>query len=341
MPTEVRCVCGNVFTVDDEFAGGRVNCQACGSAVVVPIEPAGPVRYFEAPPLGPSPPPPPPPPHAVRRPLRGESPKDRLTPEQEAILLGEIVDALDEHMKNPGNIADDRELAGGLLSARSYVAITLTVLGVLMLILAATMGRDGGIVGVPGFLLALVAAPFALAMAVRDCQAAHIGSAKKPVRAFKRYFMALKSRRWRKAYAALAPSARIVEKTEPVTFEKIQYDGTTYSITDPKSLRKYWCDFFGGPKGQMRNVYLKRVRPLSVTGDGLALVELDFEFSSYSAWLQWWALLGVIPAIIIIGSATTKEKKTIRKLLVRRREKWYVADAQLEGALDRIALREE
>jgi hypothetical protein len=183
-----------------------------------------------------------------------------------------------------------------------------------------------------GFILCIV---FPISW-VHDYQASHIHDAPTPDKAFRRYFKACQSGRYEKAFASLAPAARNGALVHALKFEKIPSESRDCKITDWMSFRDYSRSIFKGPHGQQRGANLKKVEVEGHLPDGTTWVTADVQFTSQPTW----AIL-LLPVVFIVGRSvfdwvTQRERKTIRKCLFRRGDRWYVAEADFEGVLDKL-----
>ena len=179
----------------------------------------------------------------------------------------------------------------------------------------------------------------ALVALAHDYSASHIQDATKPDKAFRRFFMAVRTRRSGKAYASLVPAARRAGPVDTVKIKNIPPNTGNYSITNTAGFAKYWRSVFKGPSSQARGVQLKRARTVKETRDGLALVEVEYVFTSYPSLVMLTLfLLGPILCLILILIVRKKTPVKIRKLLIKCRGKWYLAEGEFQGPLDRVKL---
>ena len=353
MPITVACSCGKVFKVKDGAAGRRVRCQVCGSELTVPTGgepppgpslPTAPSAQQEAPAPAPAG-------NTIacpacaedipagypKCPYCGESLKKHMSPEDQEALLQKSVKALDDHVSDPGMLEADVRLRGGFFAVKTIILALITAGTVAMIVGGFTSdGSDAEVLAGFGIIFAIIFGIALLVSLAHDYGASHIQDASTPEKAFRRFFMAIRTGRSGKAYASVAPGARLVGRVETVDFEKIPPNTGSYAITDAATFKQYWRSVFKGPSLQTRGVQLKRVKKVRETGDGLAVVEVEFLFTNYPSLLILTILLNLIICAILIVVLQKKTKVRIRKLLMKRRGKWYIAEGEFEGPLDRV-----
>lgn len=356
MPFSVKCLCGKVFNVKDEMQGRMVRCQVCGAEFMaladVPVQQAAPAAQRAEP----EPPPLPVavpaagrvcpycaeqvPAAAVVCPLCKESLATTLDPGEGSRLIAEAVAALDKCVQDPANLAADKTLRGGFLGTRTIVLGALCLTSLVMFVSGIIVGdTEGGVtLTVFGVIFGLIFGISALVSLSHDSAASRIGAATLPSDAYRRFFNACRSRRWKKAFVALAPSGRNSVVVQQPVFDKVANEPEKGSITDLNSFKSYWRSLFHGPSAHVRSVRIKSVTEVKPpTQEGLAVLRAEVTFSSYSKWLYLLLLLNLIVCAIAISIATKRETKTVHKLLIRRGGCWYLAESEFEGALDKAA----
>ncbi len=352
MPITVTCSCGKVFKVKDEAAGGSVRCQICGAELTVPAGGETP-----QPPTLPMAPPDPQgapagktivcpacaedvPSEYPKCPYCGEGLEGLMSPEEQDALLRKTIEALDNHVSDPGKLDADARLRGGFFAVKTIVLALITA-GAIAMIVGGAMSSSRDAAALVGFGVVLVII-FGIALLVsfaHDCGASGIQSASTPEKAFRRFFMAVKTRRTGKAYAAVAPGSRRVGRVETVKFEKIPPHTGSYAINDAPTFNKYWLSVFKGPSMQTRGVQLKKVGKVREIGDDFAVVEVECLFTNYPSLLILTILINLILCAILIAIIQKKTPVRIRKLLIKRHGRWFIADGEFEGTLDKLKLK--
>ena len=357
MPISVRCSCGKVFKVRDEMAGKDVTCQVCRGIVKVPAEPSYAPPSEDVPlPAAEMPPAPAPPGAGVSRlklpdmmqcpacaeaiplssmfcPICGEQLPTLVSTEQKKEHLAKVLATLDEYVANSDNLAADRKMRGSTFSPLGIVLAVLSVCLLSMIPMGLAV-HDGEPLIILGAILGGLLAIISLVALGNDYIYSHISDAKTPVAAFKRYVGAIRSGRANKAFASLVPTARNARAPLTIRFEKIPPNPGTFPFNEPQSFRKYWRNILKGTGGQVRAMGVKRIRLLNETPGGVAFVEVEFGFTGHSAWWYLTLLINLIVGAIIILAVQKREKKVVRKLLVKRGGRWYVAEGEFEGLLD-------
>jgi hypothetical protein len=348
MSFAVKCPCGNVLNVRDEFLDRQVECQVCHTcftASPIPDAPEPVAAAFSAPATAsagltcpfcaeaiPE--------AAVFCPLCGKSLSGKLTTAQGAQLAAAASAQLDAYVADPDNLAADNALRGRLLSVMSIVLGILAATCIGMIVAGAFVQGDGGglLIGF-GICLGFI---FLISLQVsvsHDYSASHIRDAKTPQKALRRYFIACKTGRYKKAFACLAPSARNGAMVRPLKFAKFPSDASESKIEDLAGFCNYCRTIFIGPSSHQRVVHLNRFELEAQLPDGTAWVKAGIQFNSFPKGLYLFALLGPAVCLLIIAVVAHNlgETKTLRKCLFRRGDRWYVAEADFEGPLDKAA----
>jgi len=359
MPIRVTCSCGKVFRVKDEFAGRQIQCQVCQAEVTVPELPElgeEPSAHPEPSPSAPSSAPDQAPAHpqgatiecsacaenipagSVFCPLCGEELTDQVDASQAAQMLQASLDSLDSHLGDMQGRSGDYKLKGGFLATKTIVAMVFMALCIGLIVLGAQMRRDGEPLIVIGVILAIIFGIALLVSLTNDYRSSHIQDRRDPAQALKNFLTAVRTKRTARAFACLAPQARKSGKVKTVTFQKVKSSPDSFDIRDVESFGKYWASIFRGPSGHTRGVQIKKIRKLKEGDQGLAVVEAELAFSSYPSWLIATILLNVLICVVLILICTKREKLTIRKLLVKRENRWFFVESQLQGPLDKVAV---
>ncbi len=358
MPIDVTCLCGKAFKVKDEFAGREVRCQVCGAAVSVPALSESPIDHAvtpsfemfdsapaitgqdtnkdtkECPACAENIPR-----RARRCPACGEDITRFVGADEAQALLQETVNALEAHIANPASLEMDRSIQGGLISKSTIFIGILTLLSGVLFLVGMNAERDGDVWCGFGAICGMVFGLSFLVAWSRDRRCAHIQDAPNPRLALKRYFLAIRTGRWAKAYTALTPTARKTGSVCTLQFIKIPTHANQYAIQDPKTFKDYWMSIFRGPSLQSRTVRLGRFETVSA-GDGFAVVETEFKFTNHSSLLLLLILVNILLCALVIFAVQKKENKKVRKLLLQRDGRWFVAEGEFEGALDRVCMQE-
>lgn len=262
MSIEVACRCGKVFRVFDARAGQSVVCGVCGSPVAVPLAAsAAPAAVPPAPVF-----PPPAPAGAMRAcpacaesipaaadvcPICKELLRDRPDPAHARARVQARIAAIDEYLAGPNGVAQDNALTAKGFFPRTWVAVAMTVVSVAAFVIGiATCGTggDGAVfLIVMGVLFGLPAGIGLLVSALHDRATARIHDSRDALQAFRRYFLAIRSRRTNRAFAALAPAARCVGPVPAVRFAKIPMREGNWHIDDLASYHEYWQNLLRGP----------------------------------------------------------------------------------------------
>lgn len=347
MPFAVTCSCGKTFNVRDEAQGQTVRCQVCGTEFIAQSQAAEPE---EVRPIAVSVTPPIPTmqcpfcaepvtagtticPYCHER-LTGE-----LSPEQARHQLDEVVKGIDALLLDSTALAADRKLRGGKFYPRTFILLILSFLCLASFAGGLTIHGDGGIVmAVFGFILAFVFGIAFLVSLGNDIAAAGIQSSAKPKKALERYFLALKTRRVRKAFVALAPSARNGALAKSFELKNVRDEGEPKEIHGLDDFAAFRKTVFGGPSGQSRMVTLKKIKIDHAEGEDMVWLTAEVHVSAYPTWLLFLILLNLIICLVAVLIATKRDKVMVRKLLIRRGERWFVAEAGMPGALDMMRL---
>jgi len=360
MPITIACTCGKIYEAPDRAAGRTITCHMCQAVLTVPVPQAGGPPPLPSgapappPPLPPDAPAPLPPPRPgkmrclfcdaevnerfLRCPLCGGSIREDVTRERKLQLLDDMLQKLDAHVADPVAIEKDRRFRGGLLTLKSKILLVITLVCILMIILGSdSQGGSDEAVAVCGIIFGIIFGISFLLSLGNDYIAKRAQHMKKPHKALKYFFLALKRGRARKVFTALAPTARKVGTVDAIGFDIIPESVGTFAINNQKSFERYWKkSVLRSSGGQRRTFLLRKMWTIKQTKDGLAIIEVIFQFINYPfspilAFLMW-------PLLILFFALQKSEMKKIRKLLVRRDDKWFFAESEFEGILDTLRL---
>ncbi|HLX62919.1 MAG TPA: zinc ribbon domain-containing protein [Planctomycetota bacterium] len=360
MPVTVNCTCGKVFKVKDELAGRAVTCQVCGRTLTAPMFDAAAPVNFAPPPVPPanyySKPPAPIaatmqcpacaediPANARFCPLCGEVLKDTLSQEDQTALLQDAATKLDAHLADMSAQMDDQRIKGGFLSVKSIIAGIFLLLALALLIKGITdpSPNDGPVFVVLGVIATFITGICFLVSLMNDSKASHITDAPRADIACRNFFSAVKTGRAGKAFVALIPSARTSGSAETIQFkdEKIPVNTGRYEINDLPSFRAYWKSVFVGPSMQTRAVQIKNVRVLRNIGSDMAIVQAEFAVTNYpTIAILVVFFCNLLIGVILVFALQRRENQQIKKLLIRRNGKWFIAESELKGQLDAITI---
>ena len=274
-------------------------------------------------------------------PYCNESLANAISKDELAEKLQFVLADLDDHISDPAAQAEDRRIRGGHYSAKTIVAGVLTALALLFAVGGGLAEKriDVGMIILMSVFCAFIPGICLIVSLVNDAKANHILDAKSPEKAFRNFLFAIKSGRAAKAFVALPPSARTMGAAKTIQFNNagIPSHNDAFFIRDLPSFKAYWKSIFSGPTLQTRGVQIKG-STRSMIGTDLAVVETEFAITNYPSLAMLSIFLcGPIPTMIIILILQKKEKQNIKKLMIRRKGNWYVADGQLRGQLDNIS----
>jgi hypothetical protein len=266
--------------------------------------------------------------------------------------LQAAIEALEEHLSKPANVAADLKAAGGRLRTVSGVLIALGLGGLLIAAALSSDSRKAGPIlavtfGAILLLLGLVGATFDLQMVSRKAPAPPAATLKSHLRAF-----ALG--RYGYAWACLCPTARARSVTAP-SLGPVASGIGTFSMENEAGLRAYASTFARPGGGNVRSFQVKNLTVAS-QDEGVAVVEAQLLFQSWPRWttvLLWmggamgWragnatgapiGLLGLLAAAVgfIAMLALRKHHRVSvqRTLILGKNGVWYVFDPDiLEGS---------
>lgn len=334
--SNVQCKnCGSEFPMAPEHVDREVPCRLCHAPVAVPAVPAAdltpcphcarPVPVYESRCAG-----------------CGQSTALRLAGADEATQRARLLDELDALAAAPGAIMQLDAGRGWRISGRTIAPALFGALcsGALLVLALATGGDATGrtVILIFSGILGLIFGGMALGSWLQDRAAWNIAGSDTPERALARWLMAVRTTRAAKSWACVAPHGRANGALEPVAFTKIRRMTESCPPGAFQGFRAYWKALFRGEAGETRYAVVKRARVLSRTEDGFALLAADVEFTSYPSWIIFLFLINILALAIGYLATKKRETATIRKLLVYRHQRWWVAEPGWEGALDRARL---
>jgi hypothetical protein len=278
--------------------------------------------------------------NAHRCPHCGEDISKSVPAEAQAAALGSRIQEIEAYAKDANATLQDHELKGGFLSTKSKVILAFEALGVLCFIAGLISGQNAVGLTVTGIILMVVFAIPVIVTLVNDAASRNIQEASTANKALKNYFTAVATGRYKPAFVALAPSARGAKHARSIVFKnkKIPTTKEQFSISDPKTLGRYWASVFSGPSGTTRQVQVKSTKIVRES-DGVAIVEAELHCTSYGTWLLLTIFISVLICVILILVLQQKETITIRKLLIKRGGRWFLAESELQGPLDRLNIK--
>lgn len=266
--------------------------------------------------------------------------------------LQAAIDALNEHLSDPANVAADLKASGGRLRRVTMVFLGLGACGTLGGILlwgdrvevAAVLCLLFG-----GFLLVLGAVAAAL-----DWQVPSRTEPSSPERTLKGYIRGITLARYGYAWACLCPTAREQSVSAP-NLGPVAAGIGAFSMRDEAGVKAYAGTFARVGNGKMRGLQVKNIRLAKLDGD-VATVEAQLLFQSWPQWASvligmggafGWrvgnkaevglGMIGVAAAIVGFIAMMAMRKShnvAVRRTLLRGSNGvWYVFDPDiLEGA---------
>lgn len=266
--------------------------------------------------------------------------------------IAAALEALEEHLSDPGNVARDARAAGGKLRT---VTLVLLALGVLALVFGALVPGDsrnvagiiGAVLGVVLLLIGGIAAAVDLSLQSRREPGTPIGTLKSHVKS-------IVLARYGYTWATLSPTARARSVSAPDLAPAASGVGT-FPMESESGVKLYASTFARPGGGKMRSMQLKKVSLVSEDGD-VAVVEAAMTFQSWPQWanillgmggvfgarigqrnMAPLAFIGLAAAVIgligIFALRKTREVMVRRTLIRGKNGAWYLLDADiLEGA---------
>ena len=229
-------------------------------------------------------------------------------------------------------------MRGGLLSATTIICAILFVGSVAMVVGGTGMKGDDGVALIMfGVILGSIFGIAGLVSFSHDYSSSTIQSAATAHKAYQRFLVAVRSGRAHKAFAARAPTARKAGSVPTGTFEHIPPNTGRYEIRNAATLKKYWRSVFRGPSLQTRSVRIKSVLLSRETPNDVAVVHAELQFLNYPSLLILTILINLIVCAILIAVLQKKTPVSVRKVLIRRNERWYIAEGEFEGKVDTLS----
>jgi hypothetical protein len=255
--------------------------------------------------------------------------------------LRAALEALEEHLADPANVAADLQAAGPRIRALTwgFGAVGALALGFLALTFTDNefdVNMIAGFTGGIGALIAIISLVFDVLLAPRD----RAGS---PEETAKSIYRAIRFARFGYVWAALSPTARdqSVKAPEipPVDVKEGVYPMRESGTSKPWEGIKHYTGAFARPGGgSVRTMTVKNVALVEEDGD-VARVELQLDFQSYPMWVN--IVVGIsfalfrpaaIVGLILIFALRKRYSCTAQKTLLRGSNGcWYLFDADLVG----------
>ncbi len=327
--------CGTEFPIDHAPVDREIPCRLCRAPVAVPAVPTANLTTCahcgQQVPV-----------YDQRCSGCGRAIESRLAIEDEATQLAQLLDGLDALAAAPGALEQVDAARGRRTSAGTIGLALFGTLcpGWLFLLVLTTDGDATGktIMTVFGGILGLILGGVALGSWLKDRAAWNIAGSDTPQRALQRWLTALRTKREAKAWACVAPSGRSHGRLEPLAFKKVRPMAQRFAPGGFDDFRRYWQAVLRGEAGETRYAGVKKVQVGSRTKDGFALLTAEVSITSYPTLIILLILINLLVLALVYLVVRKQETVTIRKLLVYRHGRWWVAEPGWEGALDRARL---
>jgi hypothetical protein len=261
------------------------------------------------------------------------------------------LDALDEHLADPQNVASDLKASGGRLRT---ITIVMLALGAGAIVIGLAMSGDsrqlgliiGASIGAVFLLIGAIAVGMDLSLVSRAAPGA-------PTATLKSWLRGFTLGRYGYTWAMLSPTARGQTVNAP-DLAPVPTGLGSFTMDREESVKAYAATFGRPGNGHMRNIQIKNVT-LVREDDRVAVAQATMVFA---AWPQWanimigvgaafggrvgsgsnapLGMIGLVVAVIgLIGLLALRKRRTviIQKTLLRAENGvWYMFDADiLEG----------
>ena len=277
-----------------------------------------------------------------------------VVPDQESPGLQEAAESLREFLAGRTTTAHPRgslrrfSLMTGLLFSTAAVSVA----GVFL------WRRNADVVNVLSHLV-IASAVFFVWFFIRDCLAGSARTRETPEQAVRSFFRSVKWGFWKHAYACVSPLDRRLPARETPDLSPLTVRPRRYSFESLAGLRDYWKAVAGTPARVERDESVKwigwKVENVESVSDRLGRVRVTLRITGIPRWLRAAQLLviilaaiitpalvgaGIVAAILFAYLFRKSKYLSVTKLLYRHEARWYFMNGELEGLIDRIAVKE-
>jgi hypothetical protein len=186
----------------------------------------------------------------------------------------------------------------------------------------------------------LIAAVF---IQIKNTKSRNIHNNTNPIKLIDQYFNNLFQNRAEHVYHVVAPNGRSSKSSHLISFKNIQKDFNQYNLNTSEGYCKYWKATFKGDNLNVRSAEIKDARDFSIVEeyDDKIIFKISFFFTSYSTKsLGFFLIFNPIFASMLFSSLKKTESFTIRKVVIKHKDKWYVAEGELQNIFDFATFKE-
>jgi hypothetical protein len=245
-----------------------------------------------------------------------------MSSEQSNHLVSKYIDSIQREEKNP--LPVKKKLSKSTKILYCFILFCVVV-GATLFIIDLYFGIGFCIIATLPMIIIFV-------YAQNDNAIVNIQSLIDPKEFIKQYFKIINANRARHLFFLVAPIGR-TNITRSILFEEIKNDEKIYDISLLEGYCKYWKSTFKGPGNNTRVVEIGEIDIAEEHKDKVIL-NINLHFTSYNSLLTFLVFCGPGVGELAVYFGTKKEVKEIRKTALWVNKKWYVAEGELQGALD-------
>ena len=147
------------------------------------------------------------------------------------------------------------------------------------------------------------------------------------------YLEAVKRGRWKTAHVCLSPQARSRQVRVPI-IESLKTRPQDLVMATPKDVRKYWITIARPSGALVRRVANTKLESV-VTEGAVQRHRVLMTTQSYSSWLNFGLLFGILPALVLIAAFTRTEIHRFELAAYRWRSQWVLVSGEYASPVDK------
>ncbi len=229
-------------------------------------------------------------------------------------------------------------LVGFKVRIGTMVAAAIAIFFALMIYAGISMqdrGWELTVIGVGGFTVTTIILVLRLAIDIRIPSA---GSRNTPALGLAAFLLALKTGRFRYAYACLLDGDKDgTVRTRP-GFQTVEVQVGVFAFATLEGFRGYWQGVMHSSMDMTRTANIKDVRILDAKDD-FAVVSAEVEIRAYPAWVGHTMHGSLLAPLILAIRLTKRETVRMTKLMRCVHQQWYVVNGEIDS-LEDYAIKE-
>jgi hypothetical protein len=146
-------------------------------------------------------------------------------------------------------------------------------------------------------------------------------------------------------YSSISPLGLESKETRVVPFKRIEKNNNFYDISNLLGFTEYWKNIIKGDLSFVRTIAIKSKKDIMIVEEynDKVIFKINLYFSSYHKALILNKVLFSSPLFWFFSNnlANNDEFLTIRKIILKHHNKWYIAEGELQGILDYATFKQK